>query len=298
MKTINYKIYSFILVLFIIFHVDAQNNTQQDIQQVQPSIMVVPYVKEGEEIRSVLENDFNKRMAIAKVKEAFDKRNFTTKDFEQYLKNALKSMSLNSDKKTDERAMAAQLSGADIMVITEIKVQKSASGNSVKLILQAVDSYTGQSLANKTGDSGKFYTDDIPKLAEKAVESVIESFLDVMNQKFGEIVKNGRSIAIEIHISEDSEIEDFDSEIGADGDVLADIIEDWLDENAYKNNYHASSTDKIFIVDDFRIPLRDERGRNYKASKVYRQLRDFLKGYGLKIKRGEKTEAKFELFIM
>ena len=48
---------------------------------VQPKIMVIPYTKEGEDIRTVLENDANKRIALSKIKEAFDERGVSTIDF-------------------------------------------------------------------------------------------------------------------------------------------------------------------------------------------------------------------------
>lgn len=46
-----------------------------------PKIMVIPYTMQGEDIRTVLENDVNKRIALTKIKEAFDQRGYTTVDF-------------------------------------------------------------------------------------------------------------------------------------------------------------------------------------------------------------------------
>ena len=151
---------------FLFFIIITLYNTnkliaQETIQTVQPSIMVMPFTKEGQDIRTVLEDDFNKRIAITKVKEAFDNRGFNTKDFVGTLKIALKERALGSDNKTDLKAEVIRMSGADIYVQVEVFVQKSGSGNSVKLILQGYDSFTGQSLSNKIGQSGKFYTDDI-----------------------------------------------------------------------------------------------------------------------------------------
>lgn len=44
-------------------------------------IMVIPYTKQGEDISQVIENDVNKRIVLAKIREAFDSRGFTTVDF-------------------------------------------------------------------------------------------------------------------------------------------------------------------------------------------------------------------------
>ena len=43
----------------------------------QPKIMVIPYTTQGEDIRTILENDVNKRIALTKIKEAFDQSNYS-----------------------------------------------------------------------------------------------------------------------------------------------------------------------------------------------------------------------------
>ena len=66
-----------------------------------------------------------------------------------------------ADNKTDLKTQIVQQSGADIYVEAEMNVLLSGSGNSVKIILTAYEISTGNSLANKVGESNKFYTDDI-----------------------------------------------------------------------------------------------------------------------------------------
>ena len=81
MTNTNIFKFSFIILLFAFFtKIEAQTNSPQ-VQTVQPKIMVIPYVKEGEDLRTILENDVNKRIALTKIKEAFDSRGFTTVDF-------------------------------------------------------------------------------------------------------------------------------------------------------------------------------------------------------------------------
>ena len=48
---------------------------------VQPQIMVMPFTKEGEDVRTILDANPKFRIAVAKVKEAFSKRGFKVKDF-------------------------------------------------------------------------------------------------------------------------------------------------------------------------------------------------------------------------
>ena len=291
-----YKYFLFFIIITLCN--TNKSNSQETIQTVQPSIMVMPFTKEGQDIRTVLEDDFNKRIAITKVKEAFDNRGFNTKDFVGTLKIALKERAIGSDNKTDLKAEVIRMSGADIYVQVEVFVQKSGSGNSVKLILQGYDSFTGQSLSNKIGQSGKFYTDDIAKLSQKAVESCSEEFLNTLNAKFGEIVKNGRSIRISIGFDENSEF-NMNSEIGSDGDLFSDLMEDWLDDNSYKNNFHLQGiSESEMIIDDFRIPIKDENGRNYRASKVARSLRKYIKGtLGISVKTDMEGSGKINIII-
>ena len=142
--------------------------------------MVIPYTKEGEDLRTILENDPNKRIAITKIKEGFDSRGFTTVDFIAKLKAAKDNNAFTSDNQTDIKSQIIQMSGADVYVQAEVIIDNGSSGNSVKLILTGYEASTGNSLSNKVGESGRFYTEDYNKLASKAVESCIEDFLNVI----------------------------------------------------------------------------------------------------------------------
>lgn len=273
-----------ILTLIMFVGLLASANAQQTVT-VQPKIMVVPFVKEGEDIRNVLENDVNKRIVLTKIKEAFDSRGFTTVDFLGRLKALSKANGLAMDNQSDLKTLIIQQSGADIYVDAEIDVVLSGSGNGVKVIMTAYDTSTGNSLANKVGDSGKFYTDDIGRLASKAVEGQADAFLNVMQTKFNDIVANGRSINVTIGFAQTSQYS-MSSEVGANGFALSDEIEMWMSENAYKGNYHIQgTTEKQMIFDDVRIPLKDDNGNNYNINKFGLKFMMFARKMGLQIGR-------------
>jgi predicted outer membrane repeat protein len=263
---------------------NSATNSGGQIATVQPKIMVIPYTKEGEDLRNVLENDENKRIAITKIKEAFDNRGFTTVDFVAKLKAAKDNNIFTSNNQTDIKSQIIQMSGADVYVQAEVIVEKGQSGNSVKLILSAYEASTGNSLSNKVGESGKFYTEDFNKLASKAVESCVEDFLNVIQAKFTEIVNNGKSVIIDISFDAGSQNK-MSSEIGSDKLPLSDQIEMWMEKNAYKNNYHIQgTTDLKMIFDDVKIPLKDQStGNNYNPNKFALELFKFFKGLGLQI---------------
>jgi hypothetical protein len=272
--------------LFGVFKIKAlaqipSTNSNGQVRTVQPKIMVVPFAKEGEDIRTVLEADVDRRIAITKTKEAFDARGFTTVDFV----GKLKAISVNkglSDNQSDIKTQIIENSGADIYVEVEVKASKGQTGSSVSLILTAYEASTGNSLANKVGQSGRFYTDDFGKLASRAVESVAEEFLNVMQTKFSEIVENGKSISVEIGFDENSQYDMF-SEFGASSMPLADLLEEWMGKNAFKNNYHIQGTsDKKIIFDDVRIPLKDQiTGVNYNTNRFAAEIFKYLKTLSL-----------------
>ncbi|MDR1199772.1 MAG: DUF6175 family protein [Prevotellaceae bacterium] len=272
----------------------AATNSGGEVQTVQPKIMVIPYVKEGEDIRTVLEEDVNKRITITKIKEAFDSRGFTTVDFAARLRASQSNSVFSSANKTDIKAQFIQMSGADIYVETEVNVLLSSTGNSVKVIVTAYEISTGNSLSNKVGESGKFYTDDIGKLASKAFETVATDFLTVMQEKFTDIVNNGKSLIIEFGFAEDSQYNMF-SEVGTQGLLLSDELDMWMEQNAYKNNYHIQGTsDNLMIFDDVKIPLKDQStGNNYNPNKFALEIFKFLKTLGLEGKRDIKSNTIF-----
>jgi len=269
-------------------------NDGKQVQIVQPKIMVIPYVKEGEDIRTILDADVNKRIAITKIKEAFDTRGFTTVDFVAKLKASKDNAIFSSENKSDIKSQIIQMSGADVYVEAEVSILNSSSGNSVKTIITAYEVSTGNSLSNKIGESGKFYTDDIGKLASKAIESCADDFLNVMQNKFTDIVNNGKSIIINFGFAEDSQYT-MSSEVGKQGLLLSDELEMWMEENAYKNNYHIQgTTDNQMIFDDVRIPLKDQStGNNYNPNKFALEIFKFLKTLNIEGKRDIKGNTIF-----
>lgn len=252
---------------------------------VQPQIMVVPFVKESEDVRTVLEGDPNKRIILTKIKEAFDSRGFTTVDFLAKLKSTSVQDGMARDQQNDLKSLIISSSGADIYVDAEMIINQSSSGNSVKVIVTGYDISTGNSLSNKVGESGKFYTEDFGKLGSKAIESCAEDFLNILQTKFDDIVQNGRSINMSIGLDEGSSY-NMNSEIGDEGLTLSDLIEMWLEENAYRGNFHLQGTTATkMLIDDLRIPMRDSKGNNYTLAAFGRKFLKFARENGLKITR-------------
>jgi acid phosphatase class B len=118
---------------------NAATSSGGQVVTVQPKIMIIPYTKEGEDLRTILEEDANKRIAIAKIKEGFDGRGFTTVDFVAKLKAAKDNNIFTSDNQTDIKTQIIEMSGADVYVQAEVIAERGQSGSSVKLILTAYE---------------------------------------------------------------------------------------------------------------------------------------------------------------
>ena len=269
-----------VLCLFLSSVAFGQVNT------VQPSIMVVPFVPEGVDIRKALDVSNDKRQVIAQISGAFADKGFATKDFYANFKSVSANSAFEDDVQTDLKSQIIQSSGADIFVEADININFQNDGNSVRVIIKACESSTSKVLASKIGDSGRFYTTDIGKLGAKAVAKAMDGFLTTMQQSFDDIVINGRSIVVNVSFSEMSDY-DTTTEVGDSGNELRDVLEEWMEKNSYKNYYHIQGTTaKKMIFDDVRIPLKDPAsGKNYNINKFSKSLANFLKGFGMSVSR-------------
>jgi len=220
------------------------------------------------------------RIAITKVKEAFDQRGVNTIDFRAKLKQLNNNEILTEEQQKTLKDDVIGLSGADIYVEVEANKNKSNSGNSVNVIMTAYDAFSGESLANKVSSSPKFYTEEYEKLVEKAVEKEADNLLNTIQEKFNDIIENGRTVVIQFGVGKEASF-DLDSEFGNDGYLLSEIIEEWMSENAYKNNFHLQgSTETRMVFDIVKIPLKDDKGKNYRLSKFAVKLRKYIESLG------------------
>lgn len=266
-------------------------NSGGEVGKVQPKIMVIPYTKEGEDIRTILEEDVNRRIAVTKIKEAFDNRSFTTVDFTAKLKAATQNQLLTSDNKTDWKTQIIQMSGADIYVQSEVSVVAGSynpecgkASSKVTLILTAYEISSGNSLSNKIGES-RYSCGDVGRLASDAVEGIADEFLNVMQSKFDDIVENGVEIIVDFTINQAATYT-FDDEFGPDQYPLRDVLSTWIEESAYKNQWDYGADGSLKQTFLLRIPLKDQKtGSNYSASKFATEIMKYLKTLNIPIER-------------
>jgi hypothetical protein len=259
---------------------------------VQPRIMVIPRIKDGQDLRTVLDDDLVLRIAITKVKEAFDRRGFSTVDFVGRLKAADENIQFTSGSRTDVKEQIIQFSGADIFVEVELNTTVSPQGNSSTVVLSAYEVSTGTSLANKVGSSGRFYgaTDD--QLIQRAVENSADGLLGTMQEKFTAMLESGRSILVDIGIRSGARTTFEKVPTGKDI-PYSELIEQWMSDNAFNNAAHIQGVTGIrMLFDDVRLPLRDPRtGRSYGTNQFGTALASYLRSLGLTVTRDVKGGA-------
>ena len=281
------KSLTLILILGLVFGVTSQihaQDTNKEVRQIQPRIIVIPYAKKDQDLRTVLESDISLRVALSKVKEGFDKRGFSTIDFVGVTKAAELDGVFTSNAPADVKTAIIEASKADIYVEVEAYNEQNAAGYSARIILKAYDAFTGQGFGDKTGISPVINFDKFDLLVEKALGkqdgttkiSLIDDFLNVMQEKFTDIVENGRTVKVTFLLDENAAF-DFDSET-TDGDYLSDAVTDWIADNSYKNNYNEGGANELrLIFDQVRIPLRDENDKNYTPSSFARDIRNGIR---------------------
>lgn len=270
---------STLLFFSLILLTPAETHAQPAAQTatVQPSIMVMPFTREGQDLRTVLEDDPDLGIAVTTIQRAFDQRGFTTVDARGAIKSVSRRSTFSIDNQESLKQAVIQNAGSDIYVEARLTVEANGRGRAATVQLNGIDSATGGALSNDICRSRHFRTNDVGRLTERALENCLDNFLDVLNSKFSQIGDAGRSLIIDVQFAPNSPL-DMYVEVGTYDDPLADALVEWFDLNAHQNNYRiAGSGDTNLLLHDFRIPLRDaETGRNYRPRHLARDLRRFL----------------------
>ena len=278
MKITLINVYSFLFILIFSMTSVSSLKAQGDATAptIQPTIMAIPFVKEGQSTRKGYEHNELTRIAMTKVKEAFDDRGVNTIDFRAKLKQLQNSEALTEEQEYSIKDEVIKMSGADIYIEVEASKDYSRTGNSVTVIMTAFDAFSAESLANKVGTSPKFKTDNYEKLAQKAVEGEIDNLLNTIQEKFTIMVENGKTLTMEIGIETGAGI-DFDHEPDDSGDYLSELIEEWMAENSHNGYFHSQGTSSTKMVFDIvKVPLKDEKGNNYRVSKFVSNMRKYF----------------------
>lgn len=253
--------------------------------QVQPKIMVIPFTKQGEDLRTVIEADINRRIAITKAKEAFDNRGFTTVDFLQVIKSLSKDDAIQNGAKSDLKSAVIQQSRADIYVEIELATSGGPQALVATLVATSYLAANQTSLANKSATVGPIHDAQLENVVQKAVTVAFDGLLPTMQEKFNGFVAQGVPVRVEFSVAQGAK--GLDQTAGKDGDELSDVIRDWLKKNSLGGNYHVSGiTGNHMTVDEARIPMFDPQTKlAYDPADFGQELVRYLRTLNVKARR-------------
>lgn len=275
----------------------------QSASAIKPKIMVIPKSKEGENLKSLYDSTINLRLAITSINKALISRGANLVSFDAKLKEVSQNLMLNkaSGNVDDFRSHVLQASGTDIYVTVELSIvdHSSMAAHSVTVIAEAFQTGTGNYLGNMEGRSRINTTSDIGLLTTQAMESIADAFLAMVQEKFNDIRENGQSIFVQFTLGRNSSIT-FDSEIGNEGKMLSEIIDEWFQKNTVKSVFNNQGiTSNMLIISDARIPLRNPSNpnANYTGQNFFTDINRFFKTLGIQVKREIGTNNKLLLTI-
>jgi hypothetical protein len=261
------------IILIAMFMIASSKIIAQNVEQVQPTIMVMPFTKSGQNALELFENDFKWQSIIARVNNSLQERGFRPKDLQETINQVKRSKAISTLKNATfnvEEAIYAEARTAIIIkAFINIHSEDGGSTNSVQVSLKAIEASSRMALYDlPTASSPPFKTTDYGYLVDRVLteENRIEKFVDGLNEAFGQIVSLGKAISIEIMVSEDSVFK-LDDEIGENADFISELITEWVQQNSYKNQYRIKQdSDNILSFDEVRIPLKTEAGNNYSVN--------------------------------
>jgi len=279
MKKIVFLVWLLTITPFMMAQqIDSVSTRGVGSQASQPKVMVVPYAKEGQDIRELIESNPMMSLSLSKVKEAFSQRGFPTRDFVTMLK-AVKTNEVISEAvsaQSDVLKSIVRNSKVDISVSVTAEVNKFEGGLSeVMILLAANETATGASLANASYGSDEFATTDSVKLADRALDKISDNFFYQLQSSFADMVENGRELKVLIELGPNCEIDAY-TPIGTEGDDFETALHSWMGNNSYKGTYDIVSSDK-YIEISMRVPVYDPvSGNPFSIGKMRAKIQRYL----------------------
>lgn len=225
-----------------------------------PTIMVVPYKRDGETYSSVLAQDFGRRLAVGKVQEGFEARNVTTVDVDAKLAAVKRSLEFGAnDANTNDKLLISN-SGADVYVVVDLNKDETSAGARVSLIMKAYETASGSILASKDAVTRRYAGASTDLLCSYAIQDNLQPFLDDICKNFSKQVSNGKRVTLNFAIDGSSAMT-MSSRVGPDNLPLSSLIHQWVRKNSHNGKYHLQGmVDTSVIFDYVIIPPRDEDG--------------------------------------
>ncbi len=235
-------------------------NVENEPSMVLPTIMVVPYKRDGETYASVLSNDYDRRVAVSKVQDGFESRDITTVDVEAKLNAVLRNAQFGANDADSNDKQLLMNSGADVYVVVDLHKDVTSAGSRVSLIMKAYETASGSILASKDAMTNRFATASTDMLCSYAIQDNLSAFLDDICKNFSKQANNGKRVTLQFAIDGNSAATMSDR-VGASGYPLSSQIHQWVRKNSHNGKYHLQGiVDESVIFDYVMIPPKDKDG--------------------------------------
>ena len=218
--------------------------------------------------KKALQEDANLILVISKINELMADRGFPLKNLESILKSlenqsaedALLMSSEGAEINENPIDKLKKVAKADIIIQITYTIKSVGPKNTVTFNLQGIDSYTNKQIAGSSGTGAPSFTAEIPVLLAEAVVANIDLYNVQLQNHFDDMFKNGREVILRVltwnNWEHNLESEDFG------GDMLSNIIENWVHENTVKNRFSTlDATENMMVFEQVRIPLFNEKGQ-------------------------------------
>lgn len=235
---------------------------------------------------AALQNDADLMLAISKINEMMTERGFPLKNLESALKT-LKNQAAEDAMLTSKEGESIsetpidklkKVAKADIIMQLTYTINTTGPKRSLTFNLQGLDAYTDKQIAGSSGTGSPSFTTELPILLEEAVLSHIDLFNSQLQSYFDDLFVNGREITVRVKVWDNA---DYDLEEEFDGEMLSEIIENWMADNTVLGRYNTSvATENQMYFEEVRIPLEEEvngKVRGVDARRWVGYLRKYLK---------------------
>lgn len=309
-------------IILLLFSVYAQITFAQ---AKKPTIMVIPadawcsannYMQSYEaqgvtmdvpDYKAALQNDIDLLNVITKIGELMTERGFPLKDLSSTIRSIEQSSAENQmlTSSTSGASLAEtpyeQLlnrAKADILIELVWKINVTGPKHSVTYTLRGLDAYTNKQIAAVTGTGEPSLSAETPVLLEEAVLNNMDNFASQLQAHFDDLLANGREVNVEILVFDNGSGQNLETEF--DGEMLTDIIDEWMYNNTQEHRYNISDAmENRMLLEQVRIPLYRSNGMPMDTRSFANNLRRFLRGepYNVECKLLTKGLGKALLII-
>lgn len=261
--------------------------------QAAETVMIIPFYKEGENRRIIIESDPCYRTLETKIKEVFLKtEGYGLIDYLAAVKKAkIDKMYTES---TDLKTLLLQQENPDVYIIADMEKMHHNGYEGLYINLTAYVTSTSRTIGAVSLDSGFRKYNDCQSLIGKACMETDAnglSKLEVLVQQIKDgIDRSTKGIPIFLQFSLAEEcMYDFYSEVANDDSVLIEHILKYVEENTVDGLASPSAGDKMLKFSEVLIPSRLADGKPNTAMKFALDFRRYLS----KLSPADEPQNKF-----